>query len=146
MYPLSHKPLLKLAAAAGLVVLCASGPARADELVENLGPVGPHQPILTSVGSKRVIAFYRPGSDRCSLHAVVWENTDADTGKSAARVRVSLQPGQIIHIDTAENETLNLQCGDDAEMLSVIDNDERVAFGMASQQSDQIMKANASGF
>jgi len=92
MHELSHKSFLKLAAAAGFVILCGAGPASADELIENLGPVGAHEPILTSLGDKRVMAFYRPGSERCALHAVVWDNTDAEAAQSAARVRVSLEP------------------------------------------------------
>ena len=146
MFPLTRS--LSLAAAGAVVALTAvSIPARADELAQNLGPVGPHEPILTTVGSQRVIAFYVPGSDRCALHAVVWDNTDADAADtSAARVRVSLQPGQIVHIDTAEQESLNLQCGKNAEKLAVVDTDSLVAFGITTQQSDESMKANASGF
>ena len=146
MFPLTRS--LSLAAAGVVVALSAASiPARADELAQNLGPVGPHEPILTTVGSQRVIAFYVPGSDRCALHAVVWDNTDADAADtSAARVRVSLQPGQIVHIDTAEQESLNLQCGKNAEKLAVVDTDSLVAFGITTQQSDQSMKANASGF
>ena len=146
MFPLSRIQFLQFAAVGTLVVLCAlATPTRADELAQALGPVGPHEPILTVVGSKRVIAFYVPGSDRCALHAVVWDNTDANTNRSAARVRISLEPGQIVHIDSAENETLNLQCGSDAETLSIVDNDELVAFGITTQQSDQSMRAGASG-
>ena len=146
MFPLTRS--LSLAAAGAVLALAApSIPARADELAQNLGPVGPHEPILTTVGSQRVIAFYVPGSDRCALHAVVWDNTDADAADtSAARVRVSLQPGQIVHIYTAEQESLNLQCGKNAEKLAVVDTDSLVAFGITTQQSDQSMKANASGF
>ncbi len=48
---LSCIQLLKFAAA-GVVVVCTLGtPARADELAQNLGPVGPHEPILTTVGN-----------------------------------------------------------------------------------------------
>jgi hypothetical protein len=86
-----------------------------------------------------------PGNDHCALNAVVWENTNPNA-MSAARVRVSLKPGQIVHIDNAENESLNLQCGSKAESLSVVDNDELVAFGITTQQSDQSIRANAFGF
>jgi hypothetical protein len=59
MFPLTRS--LSLAAAGAIVALTAvSIPARADELAQNLGPVGPREPILTTVGSKRVIAFYWP--------------------------------------------------------------------------------------
>ena len=146
MFPLSRIQLLKFAAG-GLVVISILGPpARADELAQSLGPVGPHEPILTTVGSQRVIAFYMPGSDRCTLHAVVWDNTDADTGRSAARVRISLEPGQIVHIDSADNESLNLQCDKNAEKLSIVDTDGLVALGITNQQPGQALKANASGF
>ena len=146
MYPLRHKSLLKSAATASLVILCVSAPARADELADNPGPVGAQEPILTSLGNKRVIAFYRPGNERCALHAVVWDKADPEAAQSAARVRVSLEPGQLVHIDTAQNETLNLRCDDNAETLSISDNDERLAFGMTSEATNRVMKANASNF
>ena len=50
MFPLSRN-FLKFAAAGAFLALTVSGtPARADELAQNLGPVGPHEPILTTVG------------------------------------------------------------------------------------------------
>ena len=59
MFPLTRN--LSLAVAGALIALTAVGPpARADELTQNLGPVGTHEPILTTVGNKRVIAFYEP--------------------------------------------------------------------------------------
>jgi len=133
-------------AAAGAFVLTTVGlPARADELVQHLGSVGAHEPILTTFGNKRVIAFYEPDNGRCAINAVVYDKTDADTGMTtAARVRVTLNPRQIVHIDSTDNKSINLQCGDRAETLSLIDNGELVAFGM--QQANPPMRANASGF
>ena len=85
MFPLSRN-LLKFAAASAIVALTAvSTPARADELIQNLGPVGPHEPIITMVGNKRVIAFYVPDNGRCNVQAVIYENTDADTGMPPQR-------------------------------------------------------------
>jgi hypothetical protein len=147
---LSRIQLLKFAAA-GVVVVCTLGtPARADELVQNLGPVGPHEPILTEVGSQRVIAFYEPDNGRCAVHAVVYDKTDAYTGlTTAARVRVSLNPREIVHIDSADNESvksLNLQCSKDAEKLTIIDTDSSVVSGITIQPPGQPIKASASGF
>ena len=77
MFSLSRIQFSKFAAMGSLVVLSTLGtPARADELAQNLGPVGPHEPILTTVGSQRVIAFYEPGNDRCALNAVVYDKTN----------------------------------------------------------------------
>ena len=147
---LSRIQLLKFAAA-GVVVLCTLGtPAGADELVQNLGPVGPNDPILTEVGSQRVIAFSEPDNGRCAVHAVVYDKTDAYTGMTtAARVRVSLNPREIVHIDSADNESvksLDLQCGKDAEKLTIIDTDSSVVSGITIQPLGQPVKASASGF
>src|SRR5262245_4906730 len=134
----SAHAFLKFAAASAIVALTAvSTPARADELIQQLEPVGPHEPILATFGNKRAIAFYEPDNGRCAVSAVIYDKTDADTGMTtAARVRVSLNPREVVHIDSADNESvksLNLQCGKDAEMLT-------------SQSPSQPIEANASGF
>ena len=113
MYPLTR--FLRFAAAGAVALSTASIPARADEFAQNLGPVGPYDPILTTFGNKRIIAFYEPDNGRCAVNAVVWDKTDADTGMTtAARVRVSLNPRQMVHIDSTDNKSINLQCGDSA--------------------------------
>jgi hypothetical protein len=120
---------LKLAAAGAIVALtAASTPARAGEMVQNLGPVGPNDTIMATFGNKRVIAFYQQDTGRCAVNAVVFEKTDADTGMTtAARVRVSLGPREMIGIDSTDNQTINLQCGDYAQTLAVVDNHLEVA-------------------
>ena len=149
MLPLTRIPSLATAGAL-FVLTAASITARADELAQNLGPVGPHEPILTTFGNKRVIAFYEPDNGRCAVNAVVYEKTDADTGMTtAARVRVSLNPREVVHIDSADNESvksLNLQCGENAEKLTIIDTDSLVASGTTIQPLSQPIKASASGF
>jgi hypothetical protein len=126
---------LGIAAAVAFVALTAVGlPARADELVQHLGPVGPHDPILTTFGDKRVIAFYEPDNGRCAVNAVVYDKTDADTGMTtAARFRVSLNPRQMVHIDSTDNESINLQCGDRAETLALVDSGELVALAYSKR-------------
>jgi hypothetical protein len=120
---------LKLAAAGAIVALtAASTPARAGEMVQNLGPVGPNQTILATFGNKRVIAFYQRDNGRCAVNAVVFEKTDAETGMTtAARVRIGLTPRATLHLDSSDNQTLHLQCGDDAKTLAVVDNDVQIA-------------------
>ena len=122
MFSLTRTQFLTFAAAGALVVLSAGNPARSDELLSNLGPVGPHEPILTTVGSKRVIAFYEPDGGHCAVNAVVWDSTPAntDTPYATARVRISLNPRQMVAIDSPENKSLNLQCGDNAETLAIV--------------------------
>jgi hypothetical protein len=147
---LSRIQLLKFAAAGGVIVCMLGTPAQADELAQNLGPVGPHEPILTEVGSERVIAFYEQDNGRCAVNAVVFDKTDAYTGMTtAARVRVSLNPREIVHIDSADNESiksLSLQCGKNAEALTIINTDSLVASGITIQPPGQPIKASASDF
>ena len=83
MYTLTQ--FLSFAAAGALALSVASIPTRADELAQNLGPVGPNEPILTTVGSKRVIAFYVPGGGHCTINVVVWDRTDASGDLSGSR-------------------------------------------------------------
>jgi hypothetical protein len=145
MFSVPRIRLFGLAAAAIAVLNLSGTRTMADELVQLLDPVGPHKPIIASVGSKRVIAFYLPGSNRCAVHAVIGDDANAPSDNPAVRVRVSLEPGQIVHIDTVENKSLNLQCGKNAEDLSIVDAEEAVAFGMTTAQPDTL-NASASGF
>jgi cystathionine beta-lyase/cystathionine gamma-synthase len=115
-------------AAAGALVALAPGviAARADEL----GPVGPGDTILTTFADKRVIAFFQRDNGNCNVNAVVFESSDVDTGKTtAARVRVSLRPHEMIYIDSPDNQTLRLQCGSNARTLEVTKTDKLVVAG-----------------
>jgi hypothetical protein len=131
---LSRTQFLGFAAAGAFVALSvASTPADADEMVQNLGPVGPNEPVVATIGGMHIIAFFEPGNGRCALNAVVWDDLAADAGKSAKRIRVSIEAGQIVHIDTAEQKSLNLQCGSNAATLAATDIDTLVASGITAQ-------------
>jgi hypothetical protein len=126
---------LGFAAVGALVVLAvasiptvASIPISADEPAQSLGPVGPTQPILATVGSKRVVAFYLRNGGQCDVQAVMWEGKDT-AADSAARFRVSLKPRQVMHLDSVENASLSLQCGHSARTLTIIQTTESVEAG-----------------
>jgi hypothetical protein len=152
MFNLTRNRCLKFAAAGAFFVLTAATPARAEQLPQNLGPVGPHVPILTDVGAKRVLAWYEPDSDGCAVTAVAWNRSDID-GTSTVGIRIRLEPGEIVHIDSSYDiKPLDLQCADDAASLSIADNGELVAFGWQDtnppvrQEANPSMKASVSGF
>jgi hypothetical protein len=129
--------LLSFAAASALLALtAASVPARSDERPVRLGLVGPLEPIMTTVGNEYVIAFYRPDSGDCNLYVVLSDRRDV-SGDSTAQVRISLSPRQIVHLDTSDNDTLNLKCADDAESLAVVDEDEHVIFGSSISRASR---------
>ena len=118
---------LKVASAAAVVALTAvSTPASANEMVQNLGPVSVHEPILKTVGNKHVIAFFVPGNGQCNVQVVIW-NADDVEAKSAGGMRIGLNPGQTAAIDSSATESFKLRCGDDAETLAAIDGNQQFA-------------------
>ena len=123
MFPLS----LKFAVGGAIFALAAAAHSPyADTMTQIPGPVGPYAPIISSVGNKHVVAFFVPDDGRCNVQAVFW-NADDVEAKSAAGVRVSLNPAQTVSLDSSATETLTLRCGDSAESLSALDSDHQVA-------------------
>jgi len=121
-----NRNTLKFAAVGAVVALAAlSTPASANEMVQNLGPVPAHQPILKTVGSKNVLAFFEPGNGQCNVQAVIWNVDEIETNPT--RVQVSLYPGQSTSIDSSATESFKLQCGDHADSLAAIDGDQQFA-------------------
>jgi hypothetical protein len=114
--------LSRLLAATCLVVVGAFGlAAAADGLAQNPGSVKPNEAILKTVGNQRLIAFYEPGNGNCGLNVVIWSTAD-ESGNSSTRVRVSLEANQAAYIDSTDNESIKLQCGDFADTLKITDN------------------------
>ena len=127
MFTVTRNWFLGFAAAGALALTVASVPAFADELSLNLGAVGPNEPILKTVGSKRVIAFYETDGSHCSMTIAVWDLTNS-SGGSAARVWVTLDPRQVVRIGSiAGRRSLDLQCGDNAKSLAIVDTKKVIA-------------------
>jgi hypothetical protein len=119
MFPLSRN-FLKFAVA-GAFVLATAIAGEMVQRVERPGPVGPHDTIMTTFGNKRLIAFYEPDGTRCGVHAVVYNLAD-ESGASAAQIRMSLNPQEVITIvDSPDQKSLTLKCGENAESLAAID-------------------------
>ena len=110
---------LKLAAAGAVVGVVGVTAAVADEYITHLGPVGPYEPILASVGTKRMIAFYEPDGGSCFVSTVVWDEAAPNAPYASARLRVKLQPGQAFDLDGAKLETIKIKCGESAANLVV---------------------------
>ena len=77
MFPL-FRNFPKFVAAGAFVALFASNPAGADEMVQNLGPVGPNDTLLAKVGGMRVIAFLESGS-MAAAPSTQWSGTRMPT-------------------------------------------------------------------
>ena len=107
-------------AAAFALLGFAAAPARAEQAITNLGPVGPGEPILVTLGAQRIIAFYVPERGGCAVNAVVWKDEGADAPYASSRVRISLKPGQTVQLDGAQRQTMGLLCGADAATLAAV--------------------------
>jgi hypothetical protein len=121
MFPLSRN-FLKFAVAGAFVLATANLPASAGEIqrVKRPGPVGPHDTIMTTFGNKGIIAFYEPDGTHCGLYVAVYNLAD-ESGASAAQIRMSLNPQEVITIDSPDNKSLTLKCGENADSLVAID-------------------------
>jgi hypothetical protein len=124
MFPLSHKSIKMVAAGALLALAASATSANANEIFQKSGPVGPEEPILVTVGQKHIIAFFVPGNGQCNVQAVIW-NADDLEAKSAAGLRINLNPAQTALIDSSATQTLTLKCSDDADSLSAIESDQQ---------------------
>jgi len=121
MTPITRARLLVLAAAGALAALTVTGaPAHADQPLTNLGPVGPNEPILVTIGTQRVIAFFVPERGECAVSTVMWKDAAADAPYASSRVRISLKPGQLVEVDGPQRQSMSLLCGADASTLAVV--------------------------
>lgn len=115
------KNILPLAAAATLSLFAATGLAGAGESSHtNLGPVGPYEPILATVGKSRLVAYYEPDNGRCAVSAVMSD----DGGVKPTRVRVVLHPGELFHLDSVADESIVFTCAPDAKGMAVLNKGE----------------------
>ena len=120
MQPLNRNYILSFAAAGAFALTVASTHSFAGDPPEVLGPVGPNDPIITAVGRKTVLAFYEVDGTNCGMHIVMWDRGD-ESGDSAAGFRVTLDPRQVVHIDTAQNKSIGIECGSAADTLAIVE-------------------------
>src|SRR5262245_39707881 len=105
MFSLTRNFLKVVLAGAVVALTAVSTPASAAEMVQNLGPVPAHQPILKTIGNKHVIAFFVSGNGKCNVQTVIWKADDLEV--NSAGVQLSLNPGQ--SIDSSATESFNLR-------------------------------------
>jgi hypothetical protein len=109
-----------LAAAAFVALVFGTLPAQAEEATTNLGPVGPHEPILVKMGDKRMIAYFEPNGGNCFVNAVVFDDTPDGGGYDSVKVRVAVHPGELFHLDGVEDRRVVLLCSFNGDKLTVL--------------------------
>ena len=107
-------------AATNLTVPLLTTGASAEPYQTNLGPVGPREPILATVGEKRVIAYYTKDGKNCEVSAIVFDKSPTGGGHASSRVDVALRPGELLHLGSVKEKTVALTCGRDAKKMGVV--------------------------
>ena len=108
----------------GLALIATAGADRTLQAAAEGGPdqiYKPIQAISYELGSKRAVGHFARSDGRCELVLMVAEVVDPGTATptSAARLRVTLEPGQAAALDSEEGRTIDLTCGPQAKTLSV---------------------------
>jgi hypothetical protein len=86
----------------------------------------PIDSIRYDFGSKSANGYFVQQAARCVVTLMVYEKPDADAGSSstATRLRLVLNPGETVGLDSEEGQSLNFTCGDGAAAL-VVESGER---------------------
>jgi hypothetical protein len=107
-----------LAVSAFAAGLCLSGQAVSGEPVEGDALYRPIQSISYTFGSKIASGYFVQQNSVCRVTLMIAEKIDPDLpSPTAARVRVMLDPGQVIGFDSDEGRSISLTCGEDAATL-----------------------------
>lgn len=122
---LKNRKILSIAAGALLAGLSMTNTASAGEPAKaNLGPVGPFEPILATVGKSRLVAYYKADGGKCAVNAVMFSTSPLGGGYGSTRVRVALHPGELFQLDGADGDRAVLTCGPNAKGLTVLNRNE----------------------
>ena len=107
-------------AAALAANVCLSGQAVSGEPVEGDALYRPVQSISYTFGSKIASGYFVQQNSVCRVTLMVTEKIDPDLpSPTATRVRVMLDPGQVVGFDSDEGRSISLTCGEDAATLVV---------------------------
>jgi hypothetical protein len=80
----------------------------------------PIQSISYTFGSKIASGYFVQENSVCRVTLMIAEKSDPDlSSPTAARVRVMLDPGQVVGFDSDEGRSISLTCGEDAATLVV---------------------------
>jgi hypothetical protein len=113
----------RLIASTTLCFTIAGGAAAVDPLAQASGQTIylPVESISYEFGSKTTSGYFVREASACSLVLLVSEKSGLDSvpATSAARLRLTLNPGQVAGLDSAEGQSLNFTCGADARLLLV---------------------------
>ncbi len=137
---------LSILAGAGTIAasLCAWAPAATSGSLETMGSQIRYQPIQSishEFGSKTMSGYFvQQQNATCFVAFMVIDKDALETvpTASATRVRLVLNPGQVVGLDSEEGRSVNLTCGENAAtmLLDTGDRDTLVAHQALALPSD----------
>jgi hypothetical protein len=121
-HPLRLSTVIAAVLPAGFVV-AALGTGIALARVEPADAVTfrPAEAMHYVLGSKRAIGYFMVQKGECRVTMMIAEAVDPDmsTAPSAARLRMSMQPGQSAMLGSAEGAEMILTCGPGGETVEI---------------------------
>ena len=80
----------------------------------------PVQNIGYEIGSKRISGYFVKRETTCLVTMMIIDaGSPGSSSTTAARIRLTLNPGQVAGIDSEEGRSINVTCGPDANMVIV---------------------------
>ena len=109
-----------VAALAGIVGLAAAGIGAAHAAERpGVSDYGPSQAINYSFGSKRAVGYFAVQDGNCALTMFLAEAEDGHIAPSAARIHVTVRPGDSAELSSVEGQGLQVKCGEKASAVEI---------------------------
>jgi hypothetical protein len=77
------------------------------------------QAINHSFGSKRAVGYFASQDGNCALTMFLAEAEDGHVAPSAARIRLTVKPGDAAELTSAEGGSIEVRCGKNAGAVEV---------------------------
>ncbi|MEN3378838.1 MAG: hypothetical protein V7604_4193 [Hyphomicrobiales bacterium] len=102
-------------------ILCVAAAGMASAHLSGPGIFHATEAMSYVIGSKRAVGYFQSVSGKCQLTLMIAEATDPDVAMppSAARMSLSLIPGQSVALGSAEGESMTATCGSGGETIEI---------------------------
>lgn len=105
-------------AGAALAAAIASGVRAERQPAE--GVYKPDQGIIESFGSKHAVGYFAPKDGACAMTLFLAETApEGESVPSAARVKLTVKPGDRAELGAVEGQSIELVCGTNAATVEV---------------------------
>ena len=102
-------------------ILCVAATGMASAHLSGPSVFHATEAMTYLIGSKRAIGYFLNKDGACQLTLMIAEAVDPDLAQppSAARMTVSMMPGQSMALGSAEGESMVATCGADGQTIEI---------------------------